>query len=90
MIDTHAHLDDERFTNDLPEVLRRSAEAGIEAIVCPGIGAASSEAVVRLARKHAILHAAVGIQPNYGAEAKQDDWDRIVALVDAGSAIDPR
>ena len=87
MIDTHAHLDDERFTNDLPEVLRRAAETGIEAILCPGISADSSEAVVRLAEEHPILHAAVGIQPNYGAEAKEDDWDRIVALVEAGSAV---
>lgn len=87
MIDTHAHLDDERFADDLSDVLHRAAEAGIEAIICPGIGADSSEAVARLADKHAMLHAAVGIQPNYGAEAKEGDWDRIVALVEAGSAV---
>lgn len=87
MIDTHAHLDDERFADDLPDVLHRATEARIEAIICPGIGAESSEAVARLAKEHAILHAAVGIQPNYGAEAKPGDWDRIVALVEAGSAV---
>ena len=41
------------------------AEAGVEAVICPGINAASSEAVVHLADQHAILYAAVGIQPNY-------------------------
>ncbi len=87
MIDTHAHLDDERFADDLPDVIQRAAAAGIEAIVCPGIGADSSEAVVRLAREHAILHAAVGIQPNYGSEAAEGDWQRIVDLVEAGSAV---
>ena len=87
MIDTHAHLDDECFSGDLSEVLRRAAEAGVEAIVCPGIGADSSEAVTRLAGEHAILHAAVGIQPNCAAEAAEGDWQRIVALVDAGSAV---
>jgi len=87
MIDTHAHLDDESFSGDLPEVLQRAAEAGMEAIVCPGIGADSSEAVARLAGDHAILHAAVGIQPNYAAETAEGDWQRIVALVDAGSAV---
>ena len=87
MIDTHAHLDDERFADDLTDVLNRATEAGIEAIICPGITADSSEAVAQLAEEHTILHAAVGIQPNYGAEAKDGDWDRIVALVDAGSAV---
>lgn len=83
MIDTHAHLDDERFAGDLPDVLQRAAEAGVEAVVCPGIGADSSESVVRLAEEHAILHAAVGIQPNHGAEAAEGDWERIVSLVDS-------
>lgn len=87
MIDTHAHLDDRRFTRDLPEVLQRAAEAGAEAIVCPGIDAQSSQAVTQLAKEHAILRAAVGIQPNSAAEAKRDDWDQIVALVEAGSAV---
>lgn len=87
MIDTHAHLDDEQFAADLPAVLERAREAGVEAIVCPGIGAASSEAVVQLAEKYPMLHAAVGIQPNYGAQAAPQDWDRIVALTEAGCAI---
>jgi TatD DNase family protein len=87
MIDTHAHLDDESFASDLAEVLHRAADAGIEAIVCPGIGAESSEAVARLSQEHAIVHAAVGIQPNYGDEAAEGDWERIVDLVEAGSAV---
>jgi len=87
MIDTHAHLDDERFETDLPDVLHRAAEESLEAIICPGISADSSETVVELAKKYPILHAAVGIQPNYGAEAKEGDWKRIVALVKADSAI---
>jgi TatD DNase family protein len=87
MIDTHAHLNDRRFARDLPEVLQRAAEAGVEAIVCPGIDAESSQAVTQLAKEHAILRAAVGIQPNSGAEAKPGDWDRIVALIEAGTAI---
>jgi len=82
MLDTHAHLDDESFAENLDAVLGRARRAGVEAIVCPAIGAASSEAVVRLAAQHAELLAAVGIQPNYCAEAAQHDWDRVVSLVD--------
>lgn len=80
MIDTHAHLDVEEFDADRDQVLLRAREAGIERIICPGITAASSEAIVRLAQSRADVFAAVGIQPNYSVQAATSDWDRIVAL----------
>jgi TatD DNase family protein len=79
-VDTHAHIDLAEFDADRGGVLGRAREAGIGAIVCPAVGAASSEAVVRLAASSPGVFAAVGIQPNYCAEAKPDDWDRVVAL----------
>ena len=80
-IDTHAHLDAEEFNDDREEVIARNREAGIAAMICPGITAESSEAVVRLAAEHDGLFAAVGIQPNYGVHASDADWERMVALV---------
>lgn len=80
LVDTHAHLDDASFDADREAVLARATEAGVAAVVCPGITAASSVAAVRLAGAHEGVFAAVGIQPNYGAEAAEGDWDRIVAL----------
>ncbi len=77
--DTHAHLDQNDFDADRDVVLARAREAGVEAIVCPAVSARSAEAVVRLAEEHE-LWAAVGIHPNHTAEAKPDDWDRIVEL----------
>ena len=82
LIDTHAHLDDEQFDADLPDVVARASEAGVESIICPGTSAASSEAVVRLAERHPAIKAAVGIQPNHAAEAQPWEWDRVCALAD--------
>jgi len=79
-IDTHAHLDDEQFDADRHEVIARCRQAGVEVILSVGITADSSEAAVRLAESDKTIYAAVGIQPNYCAEAAPDDWDRIVAL----------
>ena len=87
MIDTHAHLDLAEFDADRDAVLARAREAGIEAIVCSAIGAASSEAVVRLAGSVPGVFAAVGIQPNYCAEAGPDDWDHVVALAGAPRVV---
>jgi TatD DNase family protein len=79
-IDTHAHLDAEEFDPDRDEVIARACRAGVTAIVCPAISADSSQAVVHLAQARQGLYAAVGIQPNYCAQAAPDDWDRIVAM----------
>jgi TatD DNase family protein len=79
LIDTHAHLDLEDFDADRGDVIARAAAAGVEAIICPAISAASSAAVVRLGAEHQ-LFAAVGIHPNSTAEALPGDWDEIVRL----------
>ena len=81
MIDTHAHLDDGRFADDLGDVLARAAAAGLERVVTIGIDAATSRANVALAERFPILRAAVGIQPNHVAEAQPRDWDAILDLV---------
>ncbi len=79
-IDTHAHLDDERFHADLPAVLQRAAEAGLERIVAVAVTALDSVRYVQLAATHPILRATVGIQPNHVAEASPTAWDEVVAL----------
>ena len=80
-IDTHAHLDDHEFDDDRQSVICRAQQAGVEAIICVGITADSSEAAVRLAENHETIFAAVGIQPNYAGEAAAQDWRRIVDLI---------
>ena len=79
LIDTHAHLDDEQFREDLPAVLERAATGGVSAIAV-GITAASSERCVELAARHASIHATVGVHPNEILQAAPGDWDRVREL----------
>ncbi len=81
-VDTHVHLDQEEFDGDREAVIARGRPAGVEAMVCVGISADSSLAALRLAEAHEDLYAAAGIQPNYCAQAADDDWQRIVAMAD--------
>ena len=83
LIDTHAHLFDDRFRSDLPVVLKRAEAAGIERAICIGIDRESSIESVRLANQFPLLFAAVGIQPNSVAEAQPGDWDAIVKLAES-------
>lgn len=79
-VDTHCHLDDQAFATDLGEVIGRARSAGVQMIICPGISAASSQAVVKLSQSWPGLYAAVGIHPNSAFEASPLDWDQICLL----------
>jgi TatD DNase family protein len=81
LFDTHAHLDQPEFDEDRVEVVARARNAGVENIVAIGISADTSAACIELAAQYEGVHAAVGMQPNYLAEAKPGDWDRVVAMV---------
>lgn len=85
LIDTHAHLDQTEFDESRDEVVARAAAAGVEAIIAIGTTAASSRACVQLAARYPSVYAAVGIQPNYVAEASEGDWAEIERL-----AVAPR
>ena len=81
LIDTHAHLDDEQFSADLPAVLDRARAAGVERIVSIATTAASTRACLGLAARHPGLSASAGIHPNHAAQAAPTDWDEVRAAV---------
>ena len=87
LIDTHAHLDDEQFALILDDVLRRANEADVEAIIAVGTTVESSRTCVALSERYGQVFAAVGIQPNYCADAGKTDWDDIVQLAHRGDVV---
>lgn len=80
LIDTHAHLDDEKFQTDLQAVLRRAEDVGVRQIITIATTAPSSALCAQLAFSHPGVFATVGIQPNHVAEASPIAWDEVVSL----------
>jgi len=87
LIDTHAHLDEEAFSQDCPEVVARAIDSGLQAIFTIGTTASSSQNAVKLAAEYPQVYAVVGIQPNYVAEAQQGDWELIQQLAGESKVI---
>jgi TatD DNase family protein len=87
MIDTHAHLDDAGFAEDLSAVLTTAREAGIEAIICPAIDVNSSKNVLQLTSAYPFIYPAIGIQPNYVAQAQPEDWQQIERLAENSQVV---
>ncbi len=80
LVDTHAHLMDPAFADDLPEVLHRARAAGVGAMICVGYDVASSVAAVQLADRHPRILAAVGIHPNSSGRAGPRAFDEVRRL----------
>ena len=82
MIDTHAHLDGEEFRDDLPEVIQRAREAGVEKILVPAIDFASSQQILELCRQHpARLYPMVGLHPEEVRENWREELEKIRSLL---------
>ena len=72
-IDTHCHLDFERFDADRDAVVARAAAAGVTRIIVPAIDLENIPAVLALADAYPGVFAAVGVHPNSTA-GWRDDW----------------
>jgi TatD DNase family protein len=71
LVDSHAHLDNEAFAADLPDLLRRAREAGVGRIVTIGTDVASSRRAQALAEAHPDVWFSPGIHP-HDADAPKD------------------
>ena len=87
LVDTHAHLDEEAFDPDRGDVVARAAAAGIVRIITIGTTADTSRRAVEVAATFPAVFAAVGIQPNYVAQAKAGDWEIVERLAAAPKVV---
>jgi TatD DNase family protein len=79
-IDTHAHLFDVVFSEDLEDVLSRARDSGVEYIIVPATNYATSLEAVKLAEKYGMIFACVGIHPHEASKCGEKDLDKIADL----------
>lgn len=87
LIDSHAHLNDSRFSADREQVLCRAAEAGVAAVLNVGFDLPSSRLAVELARDYPALFAAVGIHPHDASDADEEALAAIAELAAAPRVV---
>lgn len=85
LIDSHCHLNAERFDGDVDLVVGGARLAGVERILVPGWNLASSERALGIVDRFPWLDAAVGVHPHDAAKVDDAGWATI-----SGWAADPR
>ena len=78
MIDTHAHIDDPQYQDNLDEFIAQQKAEGVSAILVPGVDAASIEPVLNICdRFPGYLFPAIGLHP----ENVREDWQTQLATL---------
>lgn len=75
MIDTHAHLNDERLLNDFEQIILDCKQNGISKIVCASYDLLSSKTSIELSDKCDILFATIGTHP-HDSKLYNDDVEK--------------
>jgi TatD DNase family protein len=87
LIDSHCHLNAERFAGDEAAVMERARAAGVERILVPGWNEASCERALELTERFGGLDASVGVHPHDAAKADEAGWGRIAAQARDGTVV---
>ena len=93
LIDTHAHLDFEKFQENLDEVLENSKAVGVEKIIIPGVTLEDTPKIINLIEKYENLFGAVAVHPSeakgwqaeyYEILKEYAQHDKVIAIGETG------
>ena len=81
-IDSHAHLDGNKFDSDRDQALERARAAGLERILAigSGTGPGTLDCAIRIAAHHDWIFASIGIHPHEAKLATEADYTEMEHL----------
>lgn len=83
MIDTHCHIDDPQYQDELPAFLQQQKDGGVEAILVPGVDVHSIDTVLPLCAQYPdYLYPALGLHPEEVKDDWEQQWDAIRAKIE--------
>lgn len=88
LIDTHAHLYADEFSADLPQVVQRAKEAGVEKVFLPNIDVDSVSALKRVVRQFpSFFVPMMGLHPTSVSVDWKEQLDRIYQELNNGNYV---
>ena len=81
-LDSHCHLDDERFDEDREKLIQEIKKAGITRFVCAGYSIEGSKTGIALSKKYEFIYTTCGISPNDIPQNEEELWKNIDKIRD--------
>ena len=76
LVDSHCHLDDEKFDSDRAQVIERALAAGVELMLAIGTGGALDVAI-RQAERYPFIYATIGVHPHDASKATPETFTQL-------------
>ena len=77
LIDSHCHLDDEKFDMDRNETIEAVIKSGVTAFISAGYSVEGSRKALELSQKYDFIYATCGISPNDIPQTEDELWKNI-------------
>lgn len=86
-VDTHAHLNDEAFKNDLEQVIKKSLDNRVKKLIVVGFNKQTNLEAIKLANKYPFIYATVGIHPSNVNEYSKDSIDLLESQLQENKVV---
>ena len=87
LIDSHCHLQDRKFGDDMADVISRATESGVTAMVTIGYDMASSRRAIEIAEAHENVYATVGVHPHDAKTLTTRDGEELARLAESPKVV---
>ncbi len=87
LIDTHSHINFDRYDEDRAAVVHRATAAGVSRIIVPAVDLKTAQECVDLTAMFEGVYAAVGVHPNSTADFNDAYLPQLEALIQAPKII---
>ncbi|MBR3974581.1 MAG: TatD family hydrolase [Clostridia bacterium] len=87
IFDSHAHYDDERFSEDLHTLLADIQNAGVSHIVNCATNLSSAKKCIELSEKYPFIYTALGVHPHECSDAQNDELEQIEKLLSHNKCV---
>jgi TatD DNase family protein len=93
LIDTHVHLNDKKFKDDLEDVINRARHTGVSKMIVVGYDHRTNERAIELAERYDFIYATVGFHPTEAKNITRNDFvileellqhDKVVGVGECG------
>ena len=80
MIDTHCHLNDNRYNNDINVVVKDAINSGVEYIIVPATNPNDLDKTIKISERFENIYSGLGVHPHDASKFNEKVYDKILQL----------